>query len=281
MATNARRRASAIEDTAAKARTEGWRKFLGATSEKGDGVFTPGRGAYKWIKGQADWAPSPNGITAQNDAIPDDYDADDEEQWSGRADDHDLPDDAIEAATLEPLCDQAAVEDEANAWARLWDEEGKYLDGAAIVDCPDVEPITIEETRMATESFPINTGLGVDHIAPRALARLSDDALGSLAMIYQLCEQQGKLPDEVDLALIVLIPKPDGGTRPICLFPTTVRVWMRARAKHARRWEADNHNPALYGGSGMVHRGHRGLPHSTPRTPPPAAKPTRRHCRTW
>ena len=50
MATNARRRASAMEDTAAKARTEGWRNFLGATSEKGDGVFTPGRGAYKWIK---------------------------------------------------------------------------------------------------------------------------------------------------------------------------------------------------------------------------------------
>ena len=34
MATNARKRASALEDAAAKTRTEGWRKSLGATSEK-------------------------------------------------------------------------------------------------------------------------------------------------------------------------------------------------------------------------------------------------------
>ena len=51
--------------------------------------------------------------------------------------------------------------------------------------------------------------------------------------------------------LIVLLPKPDGGRRPIGLFDTEIRIWMRARVAVARTWEAANKCPAIFGGSGM------------------------------
>ena len=47
------------------------------------------------------------------------------------------------------------------------------------------------------------------------------------------------------------MPTPDGGLRPIGLFPTIVRVWMRTRACVARVWEAANALPRLFGGAGM------------------------------
>ena len=51
--------------------------------------------------------------------------------------------------------------------------------------------------------------------------------------------------------MIILIPKADGGRRPIGLFPTIIRVWMRARAAVARQWEDDTQMPELFGGKGM------------------------------
>ena len=47
---------------------------------------------------------------------------------------------------------------------------------------------------------------------------------------------------------MVLLPKPDGGHRPIGLLPTVIRVWMRARAEHAIDWEARNNDDGIYGG---------------------------------
>ena len=53
------------------------------------------------------------------------------------------------------------------------------------------------------------------------------------------------------LVLIVLLAKSDGGRRPIGLFPTLVRLWMRARVQISRSWEAQHMMPSLYGGEGM------------------------------
>ena len=55
----------------------------------------------------------------------------------------------------------------------------------------------------------------------------------------------------LDLVLIVLLPESDGGLRPIGLFPTVIRLWMRARVCIARAWESLNHLPRLFGGVGM------------------------------
>ena len=47
------------------------------------------------------------------------------------------------------------------------------------------------------------------------------------------------------------MPKSDGGYRPIGLFPTAIRVWMRARSTVARDWEELTAGPEMYGCRGM------------------------------
>ena len=80
------------------------------------------------------------------------------------------------------------------------------------------------------------TGLGSDkqHMAPRALLRLSEEARAMLLHIFLAAEALGAWSEALDLVLIILLPKPDGGLRPIGLFPTMIRLWMRARATVAR-----------------------------------------------
>jgi len=75
--------------------------------------------------------------------------------------------------------------------------------------------------------------------------------LMALAMILAAAEALGAWGQAVSLVLIVLLPKPDGGLRPIGLFPTIVRLWMRARTVQARAWEAAHAMPQLFGGAGM------------------------------
>ena len=66
-----------------------------------------------------------------------------------------------------------------------------------------------------------------------------------------MAEATGRWPDAVDAVLIVLLPRADGGRRPISLFASVVRLWMRARIYMARQWEAKHPNTALYGSKGM------------------------------
>jgi hypothetical protein len=63
-------------------------------------------------------------------------------------------------------------------------------------------------------------------------------------------ERRGSWAEVLDLVLIVLLPKTDGGVRPIGLFPTIIRIWMRARIFVAKTWEAATAMPEIYGGPG-------------------------------
>ena len=254
LAQAARKKATASEETAAKIRTQGWRDWLGASDSERKGLCPPSRGAYRWVKGLAGWAPSRTGHHTHNDAIPDEEDHstwDDLEGYVEPEDSEPGQGHQEDFGSNTPLCDQAALEQEGGEWAELWDEGAEY--NAMIEDelVEELEALTVPELKQAALSFPADTGLGADNISPRALARLSDEALASLIRILHLAEKQGKWPKELDLVMIVLLPKPDGGSRPIGLFPTLIRVWMRARSKQARKWEADNDNEALYGGAGM------------------------------
>ena len=69
-----------------------------------------------------------------------------------------------------------------------------------------------------------------------------------LATLLTEAERVGKWPDGIGVTLIVLIPKPDGGRRPIGLLPLVVRWWMRARLPAAQRWQAMNDHPFFYAG---------------------------------
>ena len=56
------------------------------------------------------------------------------------------------------------------------------------------------------------------------------------------------LPRAIELLLVVLLPKPEGGTRPIGLFPTLVRIFVRyLRPIHACKWEREHSRGYWYG----------------------------------
>ena len=89
-------------------------------------------------------------------------------------------------------------------------------------------------------------------MALRAIAALPEGQLRALADLLNACEATGTWPERWRLVLIVLLPKPDGGRRPIGLFPAVIRVWMRARSAALREWEQHNARPGLYGAAGMA-----------------------------
>ena len=72
-----------------------------------------------------------------------------------------------------------------------------------------------EGIRQAALSFPANTGSGGENIAPRAVARLSQPAILVLIAPFMAFEKLGVWCHVVNLVLIVLLPKPDRGRRPI------------------------------------------------------------------
>ena len=151
-----------------------------------------------------------------------------------------------------PASDLATVEDVASKWAHLWESNAVY-------SAPDFEeangeklrPLTAADILLAAKSFPAATGVGADAISPRALARLPQPLLEELASLLMLAEDTGDWSTAISLVLIVLLPKEGGGFRPIGLFPTLIRVWMRARASVARDWEELTASPDLYGSKGM------------------------------
>ena len=205
--------------------------------------------AFAFVRGPAGWAHSPIGTQAEEDSIPFESDQTEDDASGGGA--CECPAIWTGKGTDRPLSEQAAVELEANSWASLWNEGRPGCRGEPIVDPTIPDALRVHEFRKAALTFPTHTGRGADNIAPRAIARLSDALLSCLCWILHLVEVQGTWPEVVKLVLIVLLPKRDGGRRPIGLLPTIVRIWMRARACIARRWEAQCSMPAFYGGTGM------------------------------
>ena len=63
-----------------------------------------------------------------------------------------------------------------------------------------------------------------------------------------LCEEDGEWPEAVALVIIALLPRTDGGFRPIGLMPFMPRLWARVRRRCAREWEAKNQRTYLYAG---------------------------------
>ena len=74
--------------------------------------------AYRWIRGPTGWSRSPAGEAARNHDVP----GDDEEV--NTFDDGVSLDDATQGEM--PLCDQAAVDLEAERWASEWAVKRKY-----------------------------------------------------------------------------------------------------------------------------------------------------------
>ena len=81
-----------------------------------------------------------------------------------------------------------------------------------------------DEFVAACKTFAAAAGLGWDALHPRALVRLSDATLRWLMRVLTHCETASVWPQCVGLCVMVLLPKPGGGHRPIGLLPCLVRV---------------------------------------------------------
>ncbi len=153
--------------------------------------------------------------------------------------------------TAAPLSVQQIADKEAGVWAAEW---GVGLELPQVVWPDDLgplpPPLQLVSLRRALASFPCATGLGWDDLHPRALLRLPDVLLAALLRILSACECQGEWPRAVAFVVIALLPKPDGGRRPIGLFPWMPRIWMRLRREVAREWERIHDRSYLYAGVG-------------------------------
>ena len=89
--------------------------------------------------------------------------------------------------------------------------------------------IQVRDVRRAVRSFKERTAVGIDGIAPRQLDWLSDTLLRRVIEFLEVVEEKGRWPGNVALGLMHLIPKPQGGRRPIAIIATLVRVWVKCR----------------------------------------------------
>ncbi len=190
----------------------------------------------------AGWPGSPIGANVQNDEVPGEEATDYDDQTPDCTDwlADQLPPIWTDSASKVPLCDQADVEQEADGWAGIWQEAADYLCSVLPSEASRPQALGAAQMRAASRTFPYDTGLGADNVAPRAIERLSDDMLQRLAQLLSDFECAGCWARTLRLVLTVLLPKTDGGRRPIGLFPTIVRVWMRACANYASAWRAEH-----------------------------------------
>lgn len=63
-------------------------------------------------------------------------------------------------------------------------------------------------------------------------------------------EVRGEWPQLAGWFVIVLLPKTDGGRRPIGLLPCLPRIWARTRRSIAAEWKKNNSREYLYVGTG-------------------------------
>ncbi len=140
-----------------------------------------------------------------------------------------------ETGVMRPLNAQELVEAEADDWSGQWAEGDNDVPitwpadmGAAL---PTPSPT---ELRCAMHSFPIDTGLGWDNWHPRCWLRLGDGLLAALARLLVAAETAGRWPAALGWVVVVLLAKAEGGFRPIGLFPSIIRLWMRVRRRQLR-----------------------------------------------
>jgi len=149
-----------------------------------------------------------------------------------------------------PASIQEEAELEATRWGEQWlcghDYQLPWPDEvAAALPALDLDKLT-----GAILSFPAKTGLGWDKMHPRAWLRLGPAALASLLHLLTLVELLGRWPAQVGHVMVVLLAKAAGGFRPIGLFPSVIRVWMRVRLADAVIWQSLHERPWLYASAG-------------------------------
>ena len=106
------------------------------------------------------------------------------------------------------------------------------------------------QLRRMGKRFKKFTGNHPDCIKMRHILLLPDVGLECLADILEIMDMTGLLPTAQQLVTIHLYPKPQGGTRPIGLYPFLYRLWARLRQPMAAAWEREHMLPCFAAAKG-------------------------------
>ncbi len=131
----------------------------------------------------------------------------------------------------------AVVEAERYKWDKLWRPQGTVRPRPDWGTVEKLQRPTVEQFRRAARSFPRTTGIGVEGILPADFDALDDVGVDACIDVMMTCEAVGYIPKVVALVLVNMIPKKDGGRRPIGLLPSLYRIWAKVRRGEVRDWE--------------------------------------------
>lgn len=110
-------------------------------------------------------------------------------------------------------------------------------------------PLIVDTVLRAANTFPSELGPGWDALHPRLPTRVSRSTVEVLNNILLRAEKCGRWPNMAGIVIIVLLPKEDGGVRPIGLLPFITKIWMEARREVGVEWERQQPRPYLFAGA--------------------------------
>ena len=131
-----------------------------------------------------------------------------------------------------PTADPGLVfQHEGEKWAKLWLAEPGVLQEAeapwlgkikAAARHQPLRKLTPTEIRAVSYTFPVRTSQQVDGFHPRHFAYLTDEALRYISELFYLWEKFWIWPTALSFMVVTLLPRPDGGWRPIAFFYSTL-----------------------------------------------------------
>ena len=153
----------------------------------------------------------------------------------------------------------AGLQEDAEAKAKVWHELWSLGQGIGhfrwhLQGC-DIRALmpTQQQLTQCALSFPCRTALGVDNLHPRHFADISAEAYQALINVWVAMLEHGWVPEPIAMLLVILLPKPDGGLRPIGLFAGLTRVLMHwLRDTIGNEWARSVQRPYWYGARGKT-----------------------------
>ena len=122
------------------------------------------------------------------------------------------------------------LKDRSRTWAGHWAEGSEDVSRRELLSSfgtlgliPPLEPHHLEK---AAKSFKSTTS-SRDGFHPKHFSVLSTQGLESLCTLFNCFERIGVIPTQMGGVLVSLIPKPEGGDRPIGLLQGSTRLWHR------------------------------------------------------
>ena len=152
-----------------------WRQWLtrpgcntqDASTDSNSCLQRPSKNAYRWIRGLTGWSRSPVGLAKCNEEVPAGDIPFDDETFSR---------DTLEQSTKNgDFWAQNTYYSTDCPLASLWKVNTCYSCDFPTHELSRLDVLYAHRIRIAALTFPIATGVGCDNIAPRAIARLSDD----------------------------------------------------------------------------------------------------------